>query len=64
MLARPHLWSGASGVIESYNAETTLHRVRIEGRDGAKFSTDAYRDELQEVEGKEEDQGFKNILGL
>ncbi len=37
----PCLWSGAAGEIESYNPETTLHVVKMKGKNGETFRGEA-----------------------
>ncbi len=41
LIVRPNLWHGASGEIESYNPETTLHVVKIKGKNGETFRGEA-----------------------
>lgn len=47
LILRPHLWSGAAGVVESYNEVTTLHRILIHGKDGANFHADCTAEVLK-----------------
>jgi len=41
ILLRPSLWSGAAGVVESWDEYSKLHTVRIAGKNNEKFSTEA-----------------------
>lgn len=41
----PHLWSGCAGVVVSVTDH--VHRVKIAGKNGATFHSDAYADELE-----------------
>ena len=47
IILRPHLWSGGVGEVVSYDPETTLHRVKIAGKNGATFHTDCMADVLK-----------------
>jgi len=41
LVLKPCLWSGASGEVESYNPETTLHTIRMRGKNGETFRGEA-----------------------
>jgi len=41
VITAPCIWSGASGEVESYNPETTLHTIRMRGKNGETFRGEA-----------------------
>ena len=59
-IARPHLWSGCRGIVESYNPITTKHLVKIAGKNGEQFHAEAFASELRAAD----EAGFRGILGL
>ena len=49
MIIRPHLWSGCVAKVEKYNPETTLHYLKVQGKEGVIFHTEARAEDLRVV---------------
>lgn len=47
VILRPNLWGGCAGTVVSYNPASTLHLVRITGKNGAAFHTEAMARDLR-----------------
>ena len=49
LIIRPHLWSGCVAKVEKYNPETTLHYLKVQGKEGVIFHTEARAEDLRVV---------------
>ena len=55
LIIRPHLWSGCVAKVEKYNPETTLHYLKVQGKEGVIFHTEATAEHLRVVPDKSVD---------
>lgn len=56
VILRPHLWGGCAGTVVSYDPLSRLHLVRITGKNGDAFHTEAMASDLH--------QDFAAMLGV